>query len=117
MKTRVDEQGRQEWVRCAPGDTLVVPINALHAFHNRTDKPTRFISSSVYYHEVFFEQFVLTVDVEDPLPAHRELTEEGVDFSRVCGTELVRPRCTLYPESFRGCRRHAGAGANHCLVV
>ena len=50
---RVDEQGQEEWVRCGPGDTLVAPMNALHAFHNRTDKPSRFISSSVYYHEAF----------------------------------------------------------------
>ena len=52
---RVDEQGQEEWVRCGPGDTLVAPMNALHGFHNRTDKPSRFISSSVYYHEVLFE--------------------------------------------------------------
>src|SRR6516165_1647301 len=29
---RVDEQGQKEWVRCGPGDTLVAPMNALHAF-------------------------------------------------------------------------------------
>jgi quercetin dioxygenase-like cupin family protein len=38
-----------------PGDTLIAPMNALHAFHNRTEKPSRFISSSVYYHEVLFK--------------------------------------------------------------
>jgi quercetin dioxygenase-like cupin family protein len=32
---RVEEQGQEEWVRCSPGDTLVAPMNALHAFHNR----------------------------------------------------------------------------------
>src|ERR1700761_818605 len=31
---RVDEQGQEEWVRCGPGDTLVAPMNALHAFHS-----------------------------------------------------------------------------------
>jgi hypothetical protein len=72
---RVDEQGQEEWLRCGPGDTLVAPMNALHAFHNRTDKPSRFISSSVYYHEVFFELYVPTVDVNDPLPPKKELTE------------------------------------------
>jgi hypothetical protein len=44
---RVDEQGQEEWVSCGLGDTLVAPLNALHAFHNRTDEPSRFISSSV----------------------------------------------------------------------
>jgi quercetin dioxygenase-like cupin family protein len=78
---RVDEQGQEEWVRCGPGDTLVAPMNALHAFHNRTDKPSRFISSSVYYHEVFFELYALTVDVNDPLPSKKEPTEaEGEQY-------------------------------------
>ena len=72
---RVDEQGQEEWVRCGPGDTVVAPMNALRAFHNRTDKPTRFISSSVYYHEVFFELYAPTVNVNDPLPPKKEPTE------------------------------------------
>jgi quercetin dioxygenase-like cupin family protein len=76
---RVDQDGQEEWVRCGPGDSLVAPINALHAFHNRTDKPTRFISSSVYYHEVFFQKFTSIVDVDDPLPPPREPTEEDGD--------------------------------------
>ena len=72
---RVDENGQEEWVRCGAGDTLVAPMNALHAFHNRTDKPTRFISSSVYYHEIVLETFGKTVDVNDPLPPEKEPTE------------------------------------------
>jgi quercetin dioxygenase-like cupin family protein len=72
---RVDEHGREEWVRCGPGDSLVAPINALHAFHNRTDKPSRFISSSVYYHEVLLESYGQTVDINDPLPPRGEPTE------------------------------------------
>ena len=78
---RVDEQGQEEWVRCGPGDTLVAPMNALHAFHNRTDQPSRFISSSVYYHEVFFELYAPTVDVNDPVPPKKEPTEaEGEQY-------------------------------------
>ena len=76
---RVDEQGQEEWVRCGPGDTLVAPMNALHAFHNCTDKPSRFISSSVYYHEVFFETYAPTVDVDDPVPPKKEPTEAEGD--------------------------------------
>ena len=52
---QIDEHGQEEWLRCGPGDTLIIPVNALHAFHNRTEKPSRFISSSVYYHEVLFD--------------------------------------------------------------
>jgi hypothetical protein len=62
-------------VRCGPGDTLIAPINALHAFHNRTDKPSRFISSSVYYHEVLLDSYAQPVDVNDPLPPRNEPTE------------------------------------------
>jgi Cupin domain len=72
---RVDENGREEWVRCGAGDTLVAPMNALHAFHNRTDKPTRLISSSVYYHEIVLETFGKTVDVNDPLFELRRVRE------------------------------------------
>jgi quercetin dioxygenase-like cupin family protein len=46
---RVDANGEEEWVLCGPGDTLVAPINTMHAFHNRTDEVSRFVSSSVYY--------------------------------------------------------------------
>ena len=56
-------------------------MNALPAFHNRTDQPSRFISSSVYYHEVFFETYAPTVDVDDPLPPKKEPTEaEGEQY-------------------------------------
>jgi mannose-6-phosphate isomerase-like protein (cupin superfamily) len=37
---RYDEDDIEEWVRCGPGDTLVVGANALHAFpqsHGQTD--------------------------------------------------------------------------------
>jgi quercetin dioxygenase-like cupin family protein len=73
---RIDEHGQEEWVRCGPGDTLIAPMNALHAFHNRTDKASRFISSSVYYHEVALDSYGQPVDVNDPLPPKRELTED-----------------------------------------
>jgi len=76
---RFDEQGEQRWVRCGPGDTLVAPMNALHAFHNRTDKPSRFISSSVYYHEVTLNKFGRPVDVNDPLPPAKEPSAAEAD--------------------------------------
>jgi quercetin dioxygenase-like cupin family protein len=72
---RMDEQGEEEWVRCGPGDTLVAPINALHAFHNRTERPSRSISSSVYYHEVALDRYGLSVDISDALPTNRAPSE------------------------------------------
>jgi quercetin dioxygenase-like cupin family protein len=72
---RIDEQGQKEWVRCGPGETLVAPINALHAFHNRTDKPSRFISSSVYYHQVGLDRYGVPVDIDAPHPPAGEPSE------------------------------------------
>jgi quercetin dioxygenase-like cupin family protein len=72
---RINEAGQEEWVRCGPGDTLIAPMNALHAFHNRTAEPSRFLSTSVYYHEVFFETYAPTVNIDDPLPPAKEPTE------------------------------------------
>ena len=76
---RFDEEGNEEWVRCGPGDTLVAAVNALHAFHNRTDQPSRFISSSVYYHEVALDKYGVSVDVNDPLPPNGEPAEAEAD--------------------------------------
>jgi quercetin dioxygenase-like cupin family protein len=76
---RIDEQGREEWVRGGSGDTLMVPANALHAFHNRTNKPSRFLSVSNYYHEVSLERYGQPVDVDAPAAPEREPTQEEAD--------------------------------------
>jgi quercetin dioxygenase-like cupin family protein len=40
----------EEWITCAGGETIIIPINALHAFYNRTDKPARLLSISTQLH-------------------------------------------------------------------
>jgi quercetin dioxygenase-like cupin family protein len=72
---RFDEQGKEEWVRCGAGETLVVPINTLHAFHNRTEKPCRFISISNYYHQVALDKYGVPVNYDDPFPKAGEPSE------------------------------------------
>jgi quercetin dioxygenase-like cupin family protein len=72
---RFDEQGKEEWVRCGAGETLVVPINTLHAFHNRTNKPSRFLSSSVYYHQIALDKYGVPVNYDDPFPQAGEPSE------------------------------------------
>ena len=67
---RYDEDDTEEWVRCGPGDTMIAGANGLHAFHNRTDHPSRFLSASVYYHELALEKYGTSVDVNDPAPAN-----------------------------------------------
>jgi quercetin dioxygenase-like cupin family protein len=76
---RFDENGKEDWVRCGPGDTLVAAVNTLHAFHNRTEKPSRFLSASVYYHEVALDKYGLPVDVNDPMPSKAEPSEVEAD--------------------------------------
>ena len=53
-------------------------MNALHAFHNRTEKPSRFISSSVYYHEVFFEKYTPSLRVGIPREHFLDLVDGEV---------------------------------------
>jgi len=62
----INDAGEEEWLRCAAGETVIAPINRLHAFHNRTDKPSRFLSVSVYHHEVLFNHLAQEVDVDSP---------------------------------------------------
>ena len=45
----------EEWITCAGGETIIIPINALHAFYNRTDKPARLLSISTQLHQAFFD--------------------------------------------------------------
>ena len=60
--------------------TLIAGANALHAFHNRTDRPARFLSASVYYHEVALERVGTPVDINDPAPANGTPTEAQGDY-------------------------------------
>ena len=54
---------------------MIAGTNALHAFHNRTDKSARFLSASVYYHEVALEKYGILVDVNDATPANKTPSE------------------------------------------
>jgi quercetin dioxygenase-like cupin family protein len=100
---RVDANGKEEWVRCGAGDTLIAPMNALHAFHNHTDKPSRFISTSVYYHEVFFETYAPTVGIDDPLPPEKEPTEaDGAQYLHLLKDAMKVHMYTPYANAENG---------------
>ena len=45
----------EEWITCAGGETMIIPINALHAFYNRTGRPARLLSISTQLHQAFFD--------------------------------------------------------------
>ncbi|MFC0385547.1 cupin domain-containing protein [Muricoccus vinaceus] len=51
---RVSDSGN-EWVPAGGGETIIVPINGLHAFYNRTFKPARLLSISNQLHQRFFD--------------------------------------------------------------
>ena len=72
---RYDDNDNEEWVRCGPGDTMIAGANALHAFHNRTHNASRFLSASVYYHEVALEKYGTPVDVNAPASANGRPSE------------------------------------------
>ena len=76
---RYDENDVEEWVRCGPGDTMIAGANAFHAFHNRTNKTSRFLSASVFYHEVALEKYGIPVDVNAPAPANSTPSEAEAD--------------------------------------
>ena len=48
----------EEWITCAGGETIIMPINALHAFYNRTEEPARLLSISTQLHQAFFDAVV-----------------------------------------------------------
>lgn len=58
--------GSEEWITCIDGETVIIPINALHAFYNRTEKPARLLSISTQLHQAFFDA-VVEADRADPL--------------------------------------------------
>jgi hypothetical protein len=45
----------EEWITCAGGETIIIPINTLHAFYNRTEEPARLLSISTQLHQAFFD--------------------------------------------------------------
>jgi hypothetical protein len=45
----------EEWITCAGGETIIIPINALHAFYDRTDEPARLLGISTQLHQAFFD--------------------------------------------------------------
>jgi quercetin dioxygenase-like cupin family protein len=47
--------GKEDWVRCEAGATVIVPSNAPHAFYNKTSEPGRVLGISSHLHQAFFD--------------------------------------------------------------
>jgi quercetin dioxygenase-like cupin family protein len=51
---RVTNDG-EEWIAYTAAETIIVPINALHALYNRGAEPARLLSISTQLHQAFFD--------------------------------------------------------------
>lgn len=47
--------GKEDWIRCEAGSTMILPPNSLHAFYNRSSEPCRALGISTQLHQTFFD--------------------------------------------------------------
>ena len=57
--------GKEDWIRCEIGSTMILPPNALHAFQNKSSKPCRLLGISTQLHQTFFDA-VASADQKEP---------------------------------------------------
>ena len=60
--------GKEDWIHCETGSTMILPPNSLHAFYNRTSEPCRVLGISTQLHQAFFDA-VASADQKDPFSA------------------------------------------------
>ena len=61
-------EGKEDWIHCETGATMILPPNSLHAFYNRTSEPCRMLGISTQLHQAFFDA-VASADQKDPFSA------------------------------------------------
>ena len=47
--------GKEDWIRCETGSTMILSSNTLHAFYNKGAKPCRVLGISTQLHQAFFD--------------------------------------------------------------
>ena len=47
--------GKEDWVLCETGSTMILPPNSLHAFYNQSSEPCRMLGVSTQLHQTFFD--------------------------------------------------------------
>jgi quercetin dioxygenase-like cupin family protein len=47
--------GKENWVRCEPGDVMILPPNSLHGFYNKGTSACRLLGISTAVHQTFFD--------------------------------------------------------------
>jgi quercetin dioxygenase-like cupin family protein len=61
-------EGKEDWIHCETGATMILPPNSLHAFYNRTSEPCCVLGISTQLHRAFFDA-VASADQNDPFSA------------------------------------------------
>jgi gentisate 1,2-dioxygenase len=65
--------GKEDWIRCKTGTTMILPPNSLHAFYNKSSGLCRLLGISTQLHQTFFDA-VASADQEEPFSS-RPLSE------------------------------------------
>ena len=60
--------GKEDWLRCETGSTVILPSNSLHALYNRFSEPCRVLGISTQLHQTFFDE-VASADRKEPFSA------------------------------------------------
>ena len=60
--------GKEEWIRCEMGSTIILPANSFHAFYNKTSEHCRLLGISTQLHQAFFDA-VERADASAPFSA------------------------------------------------
>jgi quercetin dioxygenase-like cupin family protein len=47
--------GKEDWIHCETGSTMILPPNSLHALYNRSSEPCRVLGISTQLHQTFFD--------------------------------------------------------------
>ncbi|WP_158820417.1 cupin domain-containing protein [Granulicella sp. S156] len=58
-------EGKENWIHCEAGSTMILPPNALHAFYNKSSEPCRVLGISTPSHQAFFDA-VASADLHQP---------------------------------------------------
>ena len=62
------QDGKEDWIRCETGSTMILPPNSLHALYNRSSEPCRLLGISTQLHQSFFDA-VASADRKEPFSA------------------------------------------------
>ena len=73
------KDGREEWIPCQPGETVIAGPDVVHGFRNNFGKPARFLSVSTQLHQAFFDECAVAAKNDGPIPAF----PEGEELARL----------------------------------